>query len=55
VGIADFIYEEMTSRRWMNPGDAASLARFDIRRITEELVDHLGESQRPGGHTGGRD
>jgi glycosyltransferase involved in cell wall biosynthesis len=40
-GIKRFIYEEMTSQRSMNGDYSDALARFDVRRITEELVSHL--------------
>jgi glycosyltransferase involved in cell wall biosynthesis len=40
-GIKDFIYHEMTGQRSTNRSHAAGLARFDVRRITEELASHL--------------
>jgi len=40
-GITAFIHDEMISRRSMNGSHAASLLRFDLRNITEELVGHL--------------
>ena len=39
--IATFIYQEMTSLPPSNDGPAASVVRFDVRRITEELSRHL--------------
>jgi glycosyltransferase involved in cell wall biosynthesis len=40
-GIKDFIYQEMTRRGSTYRSHAADLARFDVRRITEELASHL--------------
>jgi len=40
-GIKGFIYHEMTGQRSTNRSHAAGLARFDVRRITEELASHL--------------
>jgi glycosyltransferase involved in cell wall biosynthesis len=40
-GIEAFIHEEMTRRGSATPGRRAGLARFDARRITEELAGHL--------------
>jgi glycosyltransferase involved in cell wall biosynthesis len=40
-GIKGFIYQEMTCQRSTNRSHAAGLARFDVRRITEELASHL--------------
>jgi len=40
-GIKDFIYHEMTSQKSTNRLHAAGVARFDARRITEELVQHM--------------
>jgi glycosyltransferase involved in cell wall biosynthesis len=39
--IKRFIYEEMTCQRSMNGNYSDALARFDVRRITAELVNHL--------------
>lgn len=41
TGIKDFIYDEMVSQRSTIPDYAAGIARFDVRRITEELVQHM--------------
>jgi hypothetical protein len=40
-GIKRFIFEEMTSRRLKNRDHSDALVRFDIRRITKELVKNL--------------
>jgi hypothetical protein len=42
--IAAFIHREMVSRRSTADGFTSALRRFDVRRITEELVDHLGRA-----------
>jgi len=41
AGIKDFIYDEMVSQRSTIPNYAAGIARFDVRRITEELAQHM--------------
>ena len=40
-GIEAFIHEEMAAQGSATPGQKAGLARFDARRITEELASHL--------------
>jgi hypothetical protein len=40
-GIKDFIYHEMTDQTSTTRSRTAGLARFDARRITEELASHL--------------
>jgi glycosyltransferase involved in cell wall biosynthesis len=40
-GIKDFIHQEMASRGSIRDRHAAALARFDVRRITEELAGHM--------------
>jgi glycosyltransferase involved in cell wall biosynthesis len=40
-GIKNFIYHEMTRRGSADRSHAAGLARFDVRRITEELASQL--------------
>ncbi len=40
-GIKDFIHQEMTSQGSTSRNYAAGVARFDVRRITEELTQHL--------------
>jgi hypothetical protein len=40
-GIEAFIHEEMTGQGSATPGQRAGLARFDARRITEELASQL--------------
>ena len=40
-GIKDFIHQEMVARGSIRDSRAAALARFDVRRITEELAGHM--------------
>jgi glycosyltransferase involved in cell wall biosynthesis len=40
-GIKSFIYQEMIGQKAASQGQAAGLARFDARRLTEELASHL--------------
>jgi glycosyltransferase involved in cell wall biosynthesis len=48
AGIKGFIYQEMTGQRTTNRSQAAALARFDVRRLTEELASHLDRSSMMG-------
>jgi len=47
-GIKRFIYEEMASQRSMNGNYSDALARFDVRRITEELARNLERAEKEG-------
>jgi len=40
-GIAEFIHEEMTSRRSLDLSRAATLARFELGALTGELVGYI--------------